>query len=67
MIQHELLLGVVHGAIRTFEDRHFLTRKVLVEVCVEQNLLGENCVAHGAFVDQPATNKKQEKVTIMEK
>lgn len=59
VIQHELLLRIVHGAVRTFEDRHFLTGKVLVKVCVEQNLLGEDCITHGAFVDQPT--KKVEK------
>lgn len=56
MIQHELLLGVVHGAVWTFKYRHFLTGKVLVEVCVEQNLLCEHGVAHGALVDQPTKN-----------
>lgn len=46
MIQHELLLGVVRGTVRTLEDGHFLIRYVLIEVRIEQRLLGENCVTH---------------------
>lgn len=54
MIQHELLLGVVHRTIWTLEDRHFLIRYMLVKVRVEQSLLGKNGVTHGTLVDQPA-------------
>lgn len=57
MVQHELLLGVVHRTVRTLEDRHFLTGYVLVKVCVEQSLLGKNRVAHGTLVDQPAKQR----------
>lgn len=60
MIQHELLLGVVHRTVRTLEDRHFLTGYVLVKVCVEQSLLGKNGVTHGTLVDQPAKQHTSE-------
>lgn len=46
MIQHELLLGVVHRTVRALKDRHFLIRYVLVEVCIEQGLLSEHSVTH---------------------
>lgn len=51
MIQHELLLGKVHGAVGALEHRHPLSGQVLVKVAVEETLLGENCVTHGTLVD----------------
>ena len=53
MVQHELFLCVVQGAVRAFEHWDFMVGNMLVEVCAEQGLQTEHSVTHGALVDQP--------------
>lgn len=58
MVQHELFLPKVQGAVRTFEHRDFVIDDVLVEVRAEQGLQREHSVTHGALVDHPENGKK---------
>lgn len=53
VLHHELLLGVVHGAVGALEDGDPVAGQVLVKVGVQEGLLGEHRVTHGALVDQP--------------
>lgn len=59
MVQHELFLGVKHRAVRTLEHRHFVVAHVLIEVSVEQGLQGENCVTHGALINEPGKKTRK--------
>lgn len=58
MIQHELFLCIVHGAVGAFEHWDFVIDDVLIEVCVEQGLQSEHGVTHGTLVDHPERQKK---------
>lgn len=61
MIQHELLLHIVRGTVGAFEHRNFVIDDMLVEVRVEQRLLGEHRVTHGTLVDHPERERESEK------
>lgn len=58
MVQHELFLCVVHGAVWAFEHRNFVIDNMLVEVRVEEGLQSEHCITHGALIDHPERQKK---------
>lgn len=57
VVQHELLLRIVHRAVGAFEHRNFLIGDVLVKVREEQRLKSEHGVTHGALIDQPERQK----------
>lgn len=59
MVQHELFLCVMHGAVRAFEHWNFVIDDMLVKVCIEQGLQSEHSIAHGTFVDHPERKKKK--------
>lgn len=53
MIQHELFLCIVQGAIGTFKHWNFMIDYMLVKVCVEEGLKSKHSIAHGTFIDHP--------------
>lgn len=58
MVQHELFLCIVHGAVGAFEHWNFMIDDVLVKVRVEQGLQSEHGITHGALIDHPERQKK---------
>lgn len=67
MIQHELFLPKVHGAVGAFEHRHFVIDDMLVEVRAEQGLQREHGVTHGTLVDHPAKQKRKKHTPVRTK
>lgn len=59
MVQHELFLCKVQGAVWTFEHWNFMINNVLVEVCAEQGLQSEHGVTHGTLIYHPERQKKK--------
>lgn len=69
MIQHELFLCVVHGAVRAFEHWNFLIDNMLVKVRVEQGLQCEHGITHRTLIDHPdreKTGKKNLRKTLVD-
>lgn len=64
MVQHQLFLCIVHGAVRAFEHGNFMTDNMLVEVGAEQGLQSEYSITHGTFVDRPKKKKRQTSVYV---
>lgn len=58
MVQHELFLCIVHGAVGAFENWNFMIYDVLVEVRVEQGLQSEHGITHGTLIDHPVRQNK---------
>lgn len=59
VIQHELFLCVVHGAVGAFEHWDFVIDDMLVKMGVEQGLQSEHGVTHGTLIDQPERHKNK--------
>lgn len=57
VIQHQLLLCIVHGTVGAFKNGNFKIGNMLIKMQAEQGLQSEHCIAHGAFINQPERQK----------